>query len=156
MLPATVPVRIEVRLVRNDGVVDIVRGAHGEVVAGTVIAIEVDHDIDAVDLILEILLYALPRPRYRRRLAISERHGQSVRCTEDPCLRLQGRGLPIERLRFAKIADDLRIPPFLGIDMTVDFNSNGRQGDCSQHHWHHATREERRCLYSSPLGAITP
>ena len=50
-----------------------------EVVAGAAVAVEVDHHVDAVDLLLEVALHALPRAR----------HGGAAACcgTRPPALR---------------------------------------------------------------------
>ena len=84
MAPVAVPVRVELGLVGDDGVEDAVGGADREVVAGAVIAVEVDHDVDAIDLLLEIALHALLGARHRRRLGVAEGDGQAFRRREDP------------------------------------------------------------------------
>ena len=82
--PVAVPVVVELVLVGDDGVEDAVGGADREVVAGAVIAVEVDHDVDAVDLLLEIPLHALLGARHRGRLDVAEGDGQAVGRREDP------------------------------------------------------------------------
>ena len=57
-----------------------------EVVAGAAVAVEIDHDVDAIDLRLEIPLHALLGARHRRRLGVAERHRQAFRRREDPGL----------------------------------------------------------------------
>ncbi len=64
VLPEAVPVGIEVVFVRDDFVVDRAGGSHREVVAGAAVAVEIDLDIDAIDLIAEIALHLLLRARH--------------------------------------------------------------------------------------------
>src|SRR6185295_1712830 len=59
VLPVAIPVRVEVVLVRDDGVVDTVGDAHAEVVARAMVAVEVDHDRIPVDRIFEVALHTL-------------------------------------------------------------------------------------------------
>jgi hypothetical protein len=84
--PVAVPVRIEVLLVADHGIVDAVGGTDREVVAREAVAIEVEHHVDAVDLLLEIPLHALARSRNGSGLGIAERKRETVRRREDPRL----------------------------------------------------------------------
>ena len=91
------------------------------------IAIEVDHDVDAVDLLFEVPLDALQRAGHRRRLDVAEGHGHAVRSGQDPGLGGEGGRLAIERLDFAEVGDVLGVLPLVRIDAAVDFDRLRRQ-----------------------------
>jgi hypothetical protein len=92
-----------------------------------VIAIEVDHDVDPIDLIFEIPLYALARARHRRRLRIPKSHGQTRGCRQNPSLGPQRGGFTVERLYLTEIGDVASFAPFLGVDAAVDLDRRGRR-----------------------------
>jgi hypothetical protein len=120
--PVAVPILVELGFIGNDGVVNAIGGADREGVAGTAIPVEVDHDVDAIDLFLEVSLHALLRARHRGRLHIAERNCQTLRRGKDPCLGRQRCRLAIERLHLSEFGDVLRLPPFLWIDAAVDLH----------------------------------
>ena len=126
--PVAVPVLIELGFVGDDGVVDAVGGADGKVIAGATIAIEVDHDVDAIDLLLEVSLHALTISRHGRRLDIPERHGEPVGGRENPCLGRERRGLAIQWLGLAEVGDVLGAPPFVRVDSAIDVHCERRSG----------------------------
>src|SRR5688572_21648813 len=66
MLPVPVPVRIEVRFIADDRVVDSIRAAERECISRATIPIKIDHHIDAIDLRIEVPLHSLPRARHGR------------------------------------------------------------------------------------------
>src|SRR3546814_16519659 len=57
--PVAVPVLVELALVGDHGVVYAVGRTDGEVVAGAAVAIQVDHQVYPVDLLLEVALQPL-------------------------------------------------------------------------------------------------
>ena len=57
--PVAVPVRVDVALIAENGVVDAAAGAQGEDIADSAVAVEVDHQVDAIHLFGEIALHAL-------------------------------------------------------------------------------------------------
>ena len=89
MPPVAVPILVELVLVGDNGVVDAAGGADHEVIAGASVAVEVDHQVDPVDLILEVALHTLPRARHRRGLVATERHRKAFRRSQDPGLGVQ-------------------------------------------------------------------
>ena len=127
MAPVAIPVVVEIVLVGDDGVGDAIGGADREVVTGAVIAIEVDHDVDAVDLLFEVALHALQRARHRGRLDVAEGHRQPIRRRQDPGLGGQRRRLAIERLDLAEVGDVLGVLPLLRVDAAVDLHRMQRQ-----------------------------
>ena len=90
------------------------------------IAVEVDHDVDAVDLFFEVPLHALLGARHRRRLDIAERDGQAFRRGEDPDFRRERGGLAVQRLDLAEVGDATGVGPFLGVDAAVDRDCHRR------------------------------
>ena len=94
------------------------------------IAVEVDHHVDAVDLLLEIALHALLGARHRRRLRVAERDRQAFGRGEDPGFGRQRGRLAVERLDLAEVGDVPGVLPFLGVDAAVDRDCRGRR--CQQ------------------------
>jgi hypothetical protein len=143
VLPVTVPVAVELRFVGDDGVEDAVGGGDREVVGGAMIAVEIDHDVDAIDLLVEIPLHALLGARHGRRLDGAKRHGQAFGRSENPDFGRQRRRLAVQRLDFAEFRDPPGVGPFLRIDATVD-----RDRRCLSDVCHEQARSQPQ---SSPL-----
>jgi hypothetical protein len=122
--PVAVPIVVEGIFVGDDRVRDAIGGADGEVVTRAVIAVEIQHHVDAVDLFLEIALHALQGARRRRRVGIPERHRESIGRGQDPRFGGQRRRLTIERLHLAKVGDMPGALPFGGVDPPIDGRSS--------------------------------
>jgi hypothetical protein len=128
VLPGAVPVLVEIALVGDDGIVDTAGGTDHEVVAGAAGAVEVDHQVDPVHLVLEIALHALRRARHARRLIAAERHRQSLGRSQEPRFGAQRGGFTGQWLHLAEIGDVPRALPFGRIDAAVDVDGPGGRG----------------------------
>jgi len=101
-----------------------------------VVAVEVHHDVHAIDLFVEIPLHALLGARHRGRLDCAERDREAFGRGEDPDLGRQRGRLAVQRLDFAEVGDVPGVGPLLRIDAAIDRNRRRRS---------HVGHEQARC-----------
>ena len=119
MAPVAVPIVVEGILVGDDGVGDAVGGRHREVVARAVIAIEIEHHVDAIYLLVEIALHALQGARHGRGVRIAEGHGEALGGRQYPGFGRQRGRFAVEWLHLPEIGDVPGVLPFRRVDPPI-------------------------------------